>query len=111
MFDEGVTLTITTRGQAIADGDLVDVTSLAIPIGFTVPTAVTNGIWETVLGSPSDDAVTKAFLAFVIAQARKEGPTGEPIMKFQFKGFRLWLHAGPGDRDEMVMTIMFPEEY
>lgn len=112
MFDEGMTLTVTTRAQAIEAGDLVNVTRLAFPVGFTVPIAITNGVFEKVLGSPTDDAVTNSFLVFVLAQVRERGKMDGPIMEFRFRGSgTLWLHAGPGDRGSMVMTIMFPEEY
>jgi hypothetical protein len=112
MADKDVILKVTTRRQAIESGELVDMTNRAHKVGFTVPVAITDGVWRKVLKNPGKGAVVDAFLAYVIAQVRKSKSSQGPIVEFQYKDFkRLWLHAGPGDKGEMVMIIMFPEEY
>ena len=47
-------ISVYTREQAMADGVLIDVTSLAKKSGFKVPVAVTQGIWGDFLRLQGD---------------------------------------------------------
>jgi hypothetical protein len=41
-----------TRHQAIADGDLVDVTEMAKEVGFRIPVAMTSTVWSKYVEVP-----------------------------------------------------------
>ncbi|NUQ35543.1 MAG: hypothetical protein HUU29_11460, partial [Planctomycetaceae bacterium] len=54
IFSEDDLIHSYTRAQAIADGELVDVTGSAIDAGFRYHTALTNAAWETAIALPKD---------------------------------------------------------
>ena len=118
-----------TRAQAIADGVLVDVTEWASADrgfigGFSVPVAVTAGVWATIEAIPASltgadvrgrahDVLWMASLA-----CRRPYPPGPRPFKLHLpsKGTRkrkrvLSVVSGPGDDGEQVITIGFPEEF
>lgn len=45
-----------TRSQAIADGVLIDVTTLAAEAGFRYPVAVTSAVWAGCIAVGAEDA-------------------------------------------------------
>lgn len=131
LFGSAEVISVYTRRQAIDDGMLVDVTETAKEAGFKVHTVVTRNVWERCVRVPDGlegqgqsesgrlwDVLWMAFLA-----ARKSG--GESLVTYrvavlesqtyegepQHEEHELWLHIGPGDQAEPVLTIMFPEDY
>jgi hypothetical protein len=43
-----------TRAQAIADGELVDVSTIAREAGFRFPTAITRALWADIAAIPAE---------------------------------------------------------
>lgn len=124
IFDDAPIISTYTRADALEDGQLVDVTKDARERGFKVPVALTRNVWETCVSlderfesgqSESGRLHDVLFLAFVRARASK---SGEDLVDFnltvrnaKIEVKSLWLHVGPGDRGEAVITIMLPEDY
>lgn len=133
---EGVeVISVYTRQQALEDGTLVDVTQTAKEAGFTLPTVVTHNVWERCVRVPDGleglgqseqgrlwDVLWLASIAarrsagngespdlceFQVSVAAGQRPDGSPV----YEPHRLWLHIGPGDTLDPVLTVMFPEDY
>ena len=133
----GAPISTYTRADAIDDGTLVDVSTTAAEAGFRVPVALTRALWEDAVAWEDADSKRKrthqdeagrlwdvvwmGFLAF--RAAVRENPSGPSlIVPYTFyrvprKGTghmpRLMhanLHAGPGDKGELVISIMLPGE-
>ena len=133
---EGVgVISVYTRQQALEDGMLVDVTETAREAGFTLPTAVTRNVWERCVRVPDGleglgqseqgrlwDVLWLASIAargspangespdlreFQVSVVESQRPDGSP----GHGQHRLWLHIGPGDTLDPVLTVMFPEDY
>ena len=119
-----------TRAQAIEDGVLIDVTETAKEAGFKLSVAITAALhgrltptladqnlgqdydgrlWDVLwlaaftvkLADPGMDTVT-----FTVALQEAEGKSGQP----HNTDLRLRAVYGPGDEDEPVVTIGFPED-
>jgi hypothetical protein len=119
-----------TRAQAIADGVLIDITSMAQEAGWRWPVAITHGAWHRCVSWPRTDgrqtedgrlwdvvwmargaalrardgaAARLPFIVYVIPSAA--GPADcDPVPA------ELYLHAGSGDDGSPVVTIMLPDE-
>ncbi len=127
----GKTLFAYTRAQALNDGMLVDVSTMAQQAGFRWPVAMTRTAWEDcVAWTPTDnhhqvyqdasgrlwDALWMAFTAirsadrnapeilFRFCRVPRDGKTTQSSLTL------LKLVAGPGDAGEPVITIMLPNE-
>lgn len=118
-------ISIYTRKQAIEDGVLADVTEWAKEVGFKIPVALTEALWNLIEyipeGSGQDirgrahDVLFMASLA-----ARKGANTGNQTVPFEvivskpgkakYKA-KLLINIGPGDVGEPVITIGFPEDF
>lgn len=116
-----------SRADAIADGVLIDVSSVASEAGFKVPVALTAEVWEDCVAWTHQDSKRQVlqdeagrlwdvlWMAFVAAR----GAQGDRV-SFQLyrvprggRGCRprlttLQLHIGPGDQHEPVITISLP---
>ena len=113
-----------TRSQAIADGVLVDVSSMAAEAGVRFPVAVTAGLWHDYIEVPNDDALNCQSV---------EGRLWDTLMVFRTAARtaasdQLFFHVsyvmegrkmaapllkavcGPGDQGEPVITIMKKDE-
>ena len=140
LFEGFEVVSVYTREQAIADGVLVDVTTIAKEAGFKLHTVVTRNVWERCVGVPerlegqgqSEEGRLWDVLWMASIAARR-APAGENLVTFKVsvvdvqrsdgstdrQEHVLWLHVGPGDRAEPVpslysrtgLTIMFPEDY
>jgi len=120
-----------TRAQAIADGNLVDVTITAQEAGFRIPVAITRSVWTDCvewtdednkrLGEVQDQAGRLwdvVWMAHVAAKhaARKNRPYADFLIERvpRFKGMgrkvHLMVDIGPGDSGEPVITIMSPSD-
>lgn len=130
---EGVTVvSVYTKAQAIEDGLFVDVTQVAKEAGFKFHTVVTQNVWERCVRVPeglqgqgqdeqgrlwdvlwmASTAARRAprgeyLVTFKVSVVESQGPGGAPVRREH----ELWLHIGPGDTAEPVMTVMFPEDY
>ena len=111
-----------TRENAIQDGVLIDVTSLAKEAGFKWPVALTSAVWtDCVEWSQNDgtqdekgrlwDVLFMGFLAirknqgtYLIYRVKNRTRITRPST------VGLKIVAGPGDNGEPVITIMFPGE-
>jgi hypothetical protein len=120
-----------TRADAIEDGSLVDVTTMAADAGFSVPVALTRAAWvDCVEWSAEDsdrivhqdesgrlwDVLWMAGLAarshkeadrvsFTVHRVPRHGGTEQPVR------VGLLLDIGPGDEGEAVVTIGFAEDF
>lgn len=116
-----------TRAQAIEDGVLVDVSSVAKEAGFGYPVALTRGAWELAVNVPEglegiqDEAGRLWDVLSVLRWCIKTAPGQLADIRFPVKvrvgrGERsirtvnLKGTCGPGDRGEPVITIMLPSE-
>lgn len=124
LFDDAVLISVYTRKQAIADGVLVDVSTIACEAGIRYPVALTRQVWadyvvpeETTkpLGQSeegrlwdliwmfrtaarlSSDSILMFKCYFLMAETKRK--------LVEFKSI-----CGPGDRGEPVITIMMPWE-
>lgn len=119
-----------TRGQALADGVLVDVTEMAHEAGLRWPTAVTQAVWMYLIEWPADDGRQDQAgrlwdVVWMAAHAIRTAPPGrEPLTRLDFTvsvvprgsgDFKalpqgLYMVCGPGDEGEPVLTILLPNE-
>jgi hypothetical protein len=131
-FESAEVIIVYTREQAIADGVLVDVTEAAKEAGFKLHTVVTRNVWDRGVQVPAGlegqgqdeqgrlwDVLWMAsvaarrsparenLVAFTVSVVNGQRPDGSPYRR----DHTLWLHVGPGDQGEPVLTIMFPEDY
>ncbi len=114
-----------THAQAIADGVLVDVTTIAQEAGWKYPVAVTAALWSVIKTIPAkyphEDVQGRLWdviwMATLSARGAKPGTS-----RFTYKlilhreGTRiqyteLVCECGPGDRAEPVITIGFSEDF
>lgn len=119
-----------TRAQALADGELVDVTKTAREAGFRVPVAMTAAAWnKTVAWSETDsarqvqqdeagrcwDVIWMGYIAAKRASSSFRVPFQLYVVPRGGKATRprlvtLHMHIGSGDEGEPVITIMNPDE-
>jgi hypothetical protein len=123
-----------TRANAIADGELVDLTEWAgsekgFLGGFTIPVAVTRALWATIEAIPKSlagiaDVRGRAhdvlWMASLAARAAAKGKDKKSRVGFSVllpsrgtrkRNRRLLIDIGPGDNAEPVITIGFPEDF
>lgn len=117
------------RARALADGTLIDVSSVASEAGFSCPVAITASAWaDCVAWSGADsrrqchqdelgrlwDVVWMASRATRTAQGNRvifelycvpRGGRGQAARRT-----RLVMSIGPGDQGEAVITLMLPDE-
>lgn len=125
MFDEEELIFKYTRKQAIEDGVLVDVSSIAREAGFKYPVAITRTVWESwiapdnMAGQSGESESGRLWdvlfvLRAVIRKQTSEVDTVFFSVLFTKEGrkrlVRLKSLCGPGDDLEPVITIMRPDE-
>jgi hypothetical protein len=107
-----------TRAQALADGELVDVSEMARQAGIKYPTAVTRSLWAGYIkpeGRKDVDWKGRLWdVLFLFAMYAKRAPPNQNRIRFKCKlGNRtpiIVAHVGGGDKGEPVITIMLPED-
>lgn len=114
-----------TRSQAIADGVLHDVTDMAREAGFTMPVAITNGVYAECVAVPEEatgqDEAGRlwdvlSMLRHAIRSSRGAGSSIEFAVLVRrsdnapARPVQLYSVCGPGDHAEPVITIMLPGE-
>lgn len=122
-MEEGFDKVIYTRANALADGVLVDLSSLAREAGFKIPLAVTDDVWDVVSPErmPScQDWQGRAWdLLTILRLAINRTAPGATSIEFAPlfvmesghapKPVQMWALCSPGDNAEPVMTIMLPK--
>ena len=117
-----------TRAQAIANGELVDVSATAREAVFKFPVAITRNLWARHI-EPGEKATAYGQdvqgrlwdVLWLLMVAIRQGQAGEhvsyevifqngPGRKYRDQ-VKLWALCGPGDQVEPVITIMLPEDY
>lgn len=119
-----------TREDALADGDLVDVSHMAREARFRIPVALTRAVWAEVVEwdsdrpEPQDESGRLWDVLYMAGIAAGKAPGGDRV---NFRVYRVpnqdrgrhWndpelielaLRIGPGDEAEPVVTIMLPCE-
>jgi len=125
MVNEGDLIFSYSRKQAIEDGVLVDVSSLAKQVGSRYPVAVTRVVWDAWI-VPDEGARRLGeteqgrlwdLLWVLHSVIKRQQPEGDRVffsVLFTKGGkkqlVRLKSICGPGDNLEPVVTIMPPEE-
>lgn len=120
-----------SRLQALADGVLVDVSTLAREAGFRVPVAMTDAAWADCVSWCDADAVRGAegqseagrlwdvvYMAAHAARVHKHSGSDRVVFsvlrvprgKRRMERAELVVHIGGGDQGEAVATIMKPNE-
>jgi hypothetical protein len=112
-----------TRAQAIEDGVLVDVSSVAREAGIRFPVALTRAVFETCVTVPKGvrGQDESGRLWDVLWMLRCTTRWGGPVEMFSVhvrmdnrermpSAVRLKAHCGPGDNGEPVITVMLPDE-
>jgi hypothetical protein len=120
-----------SRAQALADGLLIDVTTVAKEAGFSVAVALTHAVWVDCVEWTEGDAKRKAthqdeagrlwdvvWMAFCAARrAAGKGRCTFEILRVPRSGrgikprsVYLSMQIGSGDTGEPVITIMQPTE-
>jgi hypothetical protein len=111
-------ISIYTRKQAIEDGVLTDVTELSKRAGFKLHTVIAEGLMNEVLREAARtereiDTVIYFLLKLANFKIVNEG-SGVDMIKIPLpwnKQRVFYVHIGPGDDGEAVLTLMFPEDY
>lgn len=118
-----------TREQALADGTLIDVSTVASEAGFCCSVALTAAAWgDCVAWAEADsqwqgyqDEIGRLWDVLLMASRAAKGLVGE---RLQFELYRvprggrchsprptrLTMIIGPGDQGEAVITLMQPDE-
>ena len=120
-----------TRAQALADGQLVDASTLAREAGLRWPTALTCAAWARCVALPADyqgcqDVTGRLWDVLNLARwAMRNASPGADRADFTVRVRRiradatdagtldtvaLYVHVGPGDDAAPVLTIMLDGE-
>ncbi len=113
-----------TREQAIEDGVLIDVTTMAKEAGLRYPVAITRHIWDTYV---VPDERSRAYgqseegrlwdVLWMLRNSVRKAENDIVLFKVYFvmkerqqRLVALKAHCGPGDKGEPVITIMGIDE-
>ncbi len=125
MFEPNNSLHSYTRAQAIADGVLIDVSSMASEAGIRFPVALTRAVWERCVTIPpgvvcQDESSRLWDVVWVLRFAIASGDGGSEV---QFGVHvrndnrermpplvKLKAVCGPNDDGSPCITIMLPTE-
>jgi len=118
-----------SRAQAIADGVLVDVSTMAREAGFTVPVAMTSAAWADFVQWNDKDSIRQThqdesgrlwdvlWMSHLAARRAQGGTVAVQFYRVPRGGrgrmprkVTLHMHIGPGDAAEPVITLIMPGE-
>lgn len=114
-----------SRAQAIEDGVLVDLSSLAREAGFRIPFAVTQAVWAVLdpvqeLESAGQDMKGRAWDMLTILRHAIRSASRTDEVRFaplfirepggSAESVEMWAKCGPGDDAEPVITVMLKGE-
>lgn len=128
LFGPGDVIHSYSRAQALADGELVDVSALAREYGFQFPVALTRAAhgtavsWDEAHGGHQDETGRAWDVLTMTRWAISRAEKGQGTVRFsvtrlpnvagaeELEDVDLVAVCGPGDRMEPVITIMLPGE-
>ena len=124
MIDEKDPIHAYTRGEALADGVLVDVTPTAGEAGIRHPVALTRAVWSLYVAVPDgvrgqDEAGRLWDLLWVSRHAIRMARPGTSIVLYQLhvrndsrkpRPVTLKAVCGPDDYGSPCITVMLPDE-
>ena len=113
-----------TRAQAIEDGVLVDVTTMAKEAGFRWPVALTRTVWNSYVEIPEgvtgqDESGRLWDILNLLRFACRKANGQEFLFKLHVRSdnreglpplVELKAICGPGDDEQPVITVMLPSE-
>ena len=118
-----------SRAQAIADGVLVDVSTMAREAGFTVPVAMTSAAWADFVEWSDQDSSRQTHqdetgrlwdvlcMSHLAARRAQGGTVAVQLYRVPRGGKgrmprkkTLHMNSGPGDAAELVVTLMLAGE-
>jgi hypothetical protein len=113
-----------TRAQALADGVLVDVSSVAREAGIRHPVALTRAVWERCVRVPpgvvfQDESGRLWDMVWMLRHALGNAKGGRIAFALHVRNdnrdrtpplVRLKALCGPGDHGEPVITVLMPDE-
>ena len=118
-----------SRAQAISDGVLVDVSTMAKEAGFTVSVAMTGAVWSDCVEWSDRDSRRQThqdesgrlwdvlWMAHLAARRAQAGTVAFTLYRVPRGGkgrmprkVTLHMHIGPGDAAEPVITVMMSGE-
>lgn len=126
----GEPISVCTRAQLIADGELVDVTTTAAEAGFLTPVAISRAAWSDCVEWADADTARQTYqdaagrlwdVLWMCSLGAKAAKTKDAFVFALYRvprggrGLRARLVKlkaciGPGDAGEPVVTIMLPSE-
>lgn len=119
----GEVISTYSRSEALADGELIDVTKTAKEAGIKIPTAVSKAVWGYMIDNedkPDEKQIDiKTWdVCFMLSFAIRISKNNSNILKYPItrisngKTEDVILKAiiGPGDDPNPVMTILMPDE-
>jgi hypothetical protein len=126
MFGDADLIHRYTRGDALRDGVLIDVTATAREASFKYPVALTAAAWAKCVAVPpgvvcQDEAGRLWDVLTMLRFAIRGSDAGAREVRFGVRVrddnregtpplVRLKALCGPGDQGEPVITVMLPEE-
>jgi hypothetical protein len=124
MFENADLIHSYTRAQALADGVLVDVSTVAREAGFRFPVALTRAVWEKCVTVPlgvvcQDESGRLGDVLWMLSLAARRASGDRVDFALHVRNsnrrgtpplVRLKALCGPGDAGEPVITVMLPEE-
>jgi len=102
-----------SRAQAIEDGVLVDLTERSKKYGFKFPIVCTDTLAEGVMGNGTDEERNRRLEHFLfhVAEVMKANKNlRSDRLSGTAEGVNWWIHCGPGDTPDPVLTIMLQGE-
>jgi hypothetical protein len=119
-WDDAESVSTYSRADAINDGVLVDVTSVAQEAGFRVPVALTATVHCRLFPTERDLQAGQSFRGRLwdVLMVLKAKAGNANIVHFEVllaelgeqKTLHFEAHIGPGDNMEPVITVMFSDE-
>lgn len=126
MTEESTVIDAYTRGRAMADGVLIDVTEVAKEAGFRIPVAVTAAVWAEYVAVPpgvggQDERgrLWDVLLMLLVAIRRGRGSGAELRYHVHVRNddrggeppaVELKAVCGPADDGSPCVTVMLPGE-
>ena len=121
IFDDSDVVFEYSRKQALEDGVLVDISSLAKEAGIRFPVAVTRSVFSILedTSTPGQDFKGRAWDMLMIFRMQARTSQGDEIHftplfvlngKTKPEPVAMWAKCGPGDDMAPVITIMLEGE-
>jgi hypothetical protein len=124
MFENFEVISTYSRAQAVEDGILIDVSTIAKEAGILFPVAITSALWHGYVVPSEYDVKTQGqsvegrlwdtLYLFAIAVRGFRGNQLQYrvgyVVNGQLKTITIKSLVGPGDHMEPVITLMLPNE-